>query len=249
MNSTTKKRRYPDISRGNAAIIGGLALLIMAIIAPIADLSIFQKLIVNGDAAKTVMNIIASETSFRLGIFLFVIVLLLDIIVAWALYVFLKPINKSLSLLAAWLRIVYTAILGIAISYLFSVLNLLNAPDYINAFQNDQLNALVMISLKSFRSVWEFGLAIFGFHLLLVGYLVFKAAYMKKVLGILVIIAGLGYIIDSFGRLISTEYNITVGMFTFIGEVILLFWLLFKGRKEKQREKTKSSNSTLSTGH
>ncbi len=236
MNSTNKKH-YSEISRGNAAIIGGLALLIMAIIAPIADMSIFRKLIIDNNATETISNIIASETSFRIGIILFVIVLLLDIIVAWALYVFLKPISKSLSLLAAWLRIVYSAILGVAIIYFINVLQFINSPNYLSAFQDDQLSAMVMISLKNFRSAWEFGLIIFGFHLILLGYLAFKAGYMKKILGVLIVIAGFGYIIDGFGRLTSPDYNITVGMFTFIGEVILLFWLIIKGRKLKSERK------------
>jgi len=88
-----------------------------------------------------------------------------------------------------------------------------------------------MLSLDTFTLGWEFGPIIFGFHLLLLGYLVFRAGYMQKFLGILIILASLGYLIDGMGKLLSSNYNINISAFTFIGEVILIFWLLIKGRK------------------
>ncbi|MGB7876995.1 MAG: DUF4386 domain-containing protein, partial [Anaerolineales bacterium] len=62
-------------------------------------------------------------------------------------------------------------------------------------------------------------------------YLVFKSGYIPKILGILVIVAGLGYLIDNIGKLLSPNYNVTIAMFTFIGEVLLIFWLLWRGIK------------------
>jgi hypothetical protein len=82
-----------------------------------------------------------------------------------------------------------------------------------------------------FTDAWNIGLAIFGVSLLIVGYLVFKSGYLPKFLGILVVIAGLGYLIDNLGKLLSPNYNITLSMFTFIGEVLLIFWLLWRGIK------------------
>lgn len=234
MNLEKTQDRISDISLSNSAIIAGIGLILMAILAPIASFSIMQGLIVPDDAAKTVSNIVASEGLFRIGIRFFLIVAVLDIIVAWALYIFLKPVNKSLSLLTAWFRIVYATMLGVVLIYLINVLQLVNGADYLAAFETNQLQAQVMLSLKNFTLGWELGLIIFGFHLLLLGYLVFKAGYMRKILGILIILTSLGYLIDGFGKLLSSNYNINIAMFTFIGEVILIFWLLIKGRKIKE---------------
>ena len=231
MNSNTTPNRFTDISLSNSAIIAGIGLIIMAILAPIANFSILHGLIVPDDAAKTVSNIVASEGLFRLGICFFLIVAVFDIIVAWALYIFLKPVNKSLSLLTAWFRIIYATILGVVLIYLINVLQLLNGADYLATFGTNQLQTQAMLSLNTFILGWEFGLIIFGFHLLLLGYLIFKAGYMQKILGILIILASLGYLIDGFGKLLSSNYNISISVFTFIGEVILIFWLLIKGRK------------------
>lgn len=236
MNSNNTPNRIADISLSNSAIIAGIGLILMAILAPIANFSIIQGLIVPDDSAKTVNNIIASEGLFRLGICFLLINVVLDIIVAWALYVFLKPINKSLSKLTAWFRIVYATMLGTVLLYLINVLQILNEADYLAVFESNQIQTLVMVSLKNFTLGWKFGLIIFGFHLLFLGYLMLKAGYMHRILGILLIIASLGYIIDGFGRLASSNYNISISIYTFIGEIVLIFWLLIRGRKIKEIE-------------
>jgi hypothetical protein len=163
-------------------------------------------------------------------------VAILDVVVAWALYIFLKPVNKSLSLLAAWFRVVYAAIFAIALNNLLTALQLINSADYLKAFEPNQLHAQVMSSLNAFTSGWDLGLAFFGLHLLVVGYLAFKSGYIPKFLGILLIIAGLGYLIDSLGKLLLPNYNVSIAMFTFIGEALLLFWLLWKGIKGFDKE-------------
>ncbi len=234
MNSNNPTNQINDISLRNSAIIAGIGLILMAILAPITNFAILQKLIVQNDTAKTVSNIVTSGGLFRFGICGFLIVAILDIVVAWALYIFLKPVNKGLSLLAAWFRIVYATILAVVLINLLNVLQLLHGADYLASFTTNQIQTQVMLSLNTFNLGWGFGLIIFGFHLLLLGYLVFKAGYMRKILGILLILASLGYLIDGFGKLLSADYNVNISMFTFIGEVILIFWLLIKGRKIKE---------------
>jgi len=220
-----------EISLKKAAIIAGIGLLIMAILAPIANFSILHGLVVVGDAAKTTNNIIASDGLFRIGICFFFIVAILDIIVAWALYVFLKQVNKNLSFLTALFRTVYATMLSVDLFYLIYVLQLLSGADYLSVFTTNQIQAQVMLSINTFNHCWEFGLIIFGFHLLLLGYLIFKAGYMRRILGILIVLTALGYLTDGFGKLLSLDYRISIATFTFVGEVVLIFWLLIKGRK------------------
>ena len=236
MNSDLNTSRFADISIRKSALVAGFGLLLMAIFAPIANFGVFETLIVPGDATATADNIMASPGLFRTGIFVFLIVAILDVVVAWALYILLKPVNKSLSLLAAWLRVVYAAIFVSALSQPLIVLQLLNGSEYLKAFETNQLHVQVLLSLNAFIDEWNMGLVIFGLHLLVLGYLAFKSGYIPKILGILVIIAGLGYLIDNLGKLLSPNYNVTIAMFTFIGEVLLIFWLLWKGIKGVDKE-------------
>jgi hypothetical protein len=229
--------RIADISLRQAAIVAGVGLLIMAILAPFAEFFVRLSLIVPGDAAATAKNIMADESLFRIAICVYLIVAILDVVVAWALYVFLKPVNKSLSLLAAWFRVVYAAILAMVLLNLVTALHLLSGADYLSVFETDQLHAQAMLFLNAFDYGWSIGLAIFGLHLLVLGYVVFRSGYVPKLLGILLMIAGLGYLIDSFGKLLSTNYNANIAMFTFIGEVLLIFWLFIKGARIPDQSK------------
>lgn len=220
-----------DISLRASALVAGLGLVLMTILAPIADVGILGQLVIPGDAASTANNIVASAALFRIGLGLFLIVALDDVIVAWALYEFLKPVNKSLSLLTAWLRIVYTTILIFALSNLLNVLQFVNGAAYLEAFATEQLSAQVMIALNAFRDSWDLGLLILGLHLLLLGYVAVKSSGIPKILSILVIVSGLGYTIDGVGKVLSPTYALSFAAFTFFGEVLLGIWLLWRGIK------------------
>ncbi len=230
MNTNQNAARVADIPLRKAALIAGFGLLIMTIAALFAEFA-RTSLIVAGDATTTANNIMAKEILFHSGIFGYIIVIVLDVVVAWALYVFLKPINQSISLLAGWFRIVYAAIFATCLFNLVTVLRLLNNSDYLKVFEIDESHTQVMLSLNAFNDGWNIALVFFGFHLGLLGYLVLKSNYIPKSLGILLIIAGLGYLIDSLGKILIPNYNVTIAMFTFIGELLLMFWLLIKGSK------------------
>lgn len=229
--------------RVSSARVAGLGLLLMAIIAFIANFFVLENLIIPGDAVTTANNIIANESSFRGGIIGFIIVIILDVLVAWALYIFLKPINKNLALLAAWFRLVFAAIFGVALYHLLYALQLLSGADYLKVFETDQLHAQVMLSIDAFKIGWLVGLVFFGLHLLVIGYLVFKSGFIPRILGILLIIAGFGYLIDSFAHFLLSNYDDYKEMFLMIvaipgiiGEMSLMLWLLIKGVKVQPKQ-------------
>ncbi|HAJ78838.1 MAG TPA: hypothetical protein DCO75_03625 [Fibrobacteres bacterium] len=101
MNNKQEEIKSSGISLRQASVIAAIGLLLMAVLAPIANFNALQNLIVTGDAFATASKIAASLGLFRMGIFFFVTVAVLDVIVAWALYFLLVRVNKSLSLLTA----------------------------------------------------------------------------------------------------------------------------------------------------
>lgn len=226
----------PDTSLRQAAVVSGTALIIMAIAAGFAVGFVFENLIVPKDAVATATNIKNSEMLFRFGIFSWLIIFMLDILVAWALYLFLKPVNKSLSLLSSWLRLMYTAILGTSLLNLVVVLLLLREDESLATLETSHLYALVLLFINAFQGIWSIGLIVFGCHLLLLGYLVFKSGYIPKILGILLIMAGVGYLIIHSGELLVPHFEETKATLELIfilpmiaGEVGLALWLLIKG--------------------
>jgi len=227
--NTQKNRTQPNgLSARTAAIIGGIGLLLMAVLAANANFGIMQTLIVPGDAQATTENIIGSSGSFRLAIISFLGVAALDVVVAWALFVILRSANRSLSVLAAWFRIVYAAIFAFSLTKLWGVYQLLTSA---GSSQGNEAFTKVLEGIGAFQKGWDIGLILFGIHLLLLGWISVRFGTIPKWLGALLAIAGAGYLIDSIGILLSPSYSLSLGEYTFFGELVLIFWLLWKGVK------------------
>ncbi|WP_420602331.1 DUF4386 domain-containing protein [Flagellimonas sp.] len=212
---------------GKAALIAGLGLLLMTLTVPFAEFYIFPKLIAD-DAATTAENISSEKLLFTTSIFLHLFTLLLDIVVAWALYLFLKPVMRYFSLLVAWFRLIYTAMYLVALANLMKILALVQTSD---GSASTQWAESVQFHIDSFRLEWSFGLIIFGIYLVLLGYLVLKAQYVPKIFGILLLIAGLGYVVHTLGAFFAPTMDLGFLFFTFFGELVFMVWLLVKGRK------------------
>ncbi len=210
-------------------------MLLNALLAPFAQFGVLQNLVVPEDPTVTVKNIADSEGLFRSGIAAFLIVIMLDIVAAWALYVLLRPVNRTLALLTAWLRLAFAAVFASALVNLLDAAQLVGSVEQ-SALQGERLHAQVMSSIASFDNGWVgIGLPIFGLHLAGLGYLLFKSADFPWYLGVLVIVAGGGYLGDSFTRIFIPDFAITFslfpdfvftfGSFTAVGKGLLIFFL------------------------
>lgn len=230
VSSTNPARHDQGITLRQAALIAGFAMLIMGL-TPFAEFAVYQKLVIPGNIEETVQNILANKRLFLTGIFGYLITFIGDVVVAWALYVLLAPVNRSVSLLTAWFRLVYTVIALFGLLKLVTVFRLLNTPDYLTAFGPDQLHAQVQLLLSSFRYEWSMGLVIFGIHLGLLGYLIYRSGYIPKVLGILLAIAGLGYPVYYLGPYLYPNADLGFIFITFFGELVFMLWLLIRGWK------------------
>lgn len=222
-------------------LTAGISLIIMAFVAFFSSGFAHANLVVKGDVSATYHNIMAAPLLFKAEIFGWFIILITDIVVAWAFYIFLKPIHKSLSLLAAWLRLIYATILGIAILNLIFVLLLTKNTAYLSFFKIDQLQAHIMLFLEAFESIWSIGLIIFGGHLMIVSYLTFKSASIPKVISILLLLASVGYIVIHFCSIFSPEDDKFISILQIVfsipmiaGELGFGIWLLLKGGKTSQ---------------
>ncbi len=233
LNAITKQTSETSVSK--AAFIAGFGLVVAVITGIYAEFYVFPSLIVKGDSAGTAVNLMTNKKLFLSGIFSYLIMLISDIIIAWALYVFLKPVNKSLSLLTAWFRLIYTIIGLVALLNQLTVWHLISGADYLTVFSTEQLHAQIMFNVKTVGFEWNFGFVFFSMHLGLLGYLVLKSNYVPKIIGILLILAGIGYLIEYHLKpLLFPGYNTEYLMITFFGELIFMIWLLLKGSKIRE---------------
>ena len=87
----------------------------------------------------------------------------------------------------------------------------------------------MLSAVNAFQSGWDTALAVFGLHLLVLGIVVVQAGVGRRIVGILVIVSSIGYMVDGFGTILSPDYSLKLATFTFIGEVVLMVWLLWTG--------------------
>ncbi|UCF65106.1 MAG: DUF4386 domain-containing protein [bacterium] len=239
------RHRSVDLSLSKVARIIGLLYLAIIISGIFAEFFVRQSLFVAADAGATAQNIIASEGLFRLGIAADIIMISCDVALALLFYILLKPVNKSLSLLAAFFRLTQAAVLAVNLSNLFIVLQLLSGLDYLTGFSSIQLHAAVMLSIKAHATGYSVGLIFFGIHCAILAYLLYRSDFIPRILGVLIGIAALGYLIDSFAQILVTNYANYQNIFTlvvflpaFVGELSLCLWLLVKGVKVSEERST-----------
>jgi hypothetical protein len=214
---------------------GGISLIVMAVAAALSYGYIHGSLVIGGDNAATVSNLQASSLLFRAEILGWVLIIACDIIAAWALYLVLKPVQPGLSLLGAWLRLSYTAVLGVAVSSLVIVSVLTGGSNQdVSGFTSGELLAEVMLFLQAFEAVWSVGLILFGGHLLIIGLLAVRSGNIPKLISVLLLLAGAGYIVIHLCGTLFPEYEEFIEVATWVfmlpmtaGELGLGLWLLF----------------------
>jgi Domain of unknown function (DUF4386) len=142
-----------------------------------------------------------------------IITLTCDTGVALILYELLKPVSRSLSLLAALFRLIFVAVMAVnSLSYFGTVV----------FFQNAHSSA-------AFDTGYGIAMVPFGLHCLLIGYLIFKSIFLPRILGVLMTLAGLGYLTflwPPLGSHLFFPYIVIPGV---VGEGSLTLWLLVMG--------------------
>lgn len=224
----------------NIAKISGVSILLMALAAGFAYGFVINSIVVPDDSAATVKNIKNSSVLFTSGILVWLLIFLLDIIVAWALYIYFKSVNKRLALLTVWLRLMYTAFLVVVIFCLILIQIILSEGFQANALGSTQTEVMVMLLLEGFSRIWSIGLIVFGFHLMALGYLLSQAMDSPKLIPLLLIVAAVCYLFVHLSYLLFPSFKVmmaTLELYLSIpmaaGELALGIWLLWKGVKWK----------------
>jgi hypothetical protein len=219
------------------ARVAGFLYLIIFCLALFAELFVRQSLIVPGDATTTANNIMASDGLFRIGIVSFLIEQMVFLLLPLVLYKLLKPVNKNIAALMVILVLVGIPIAMLNLLNQFAVLLLVSGADYLTAFEADQLHAQVMLFLDLYQHGIFIAKIFWGLWLFPLGYLVFKSGFLPRILGVVLIISGLGYLIDDFMVLLLPNSGAILSLFAFIGEWLFALWLLIKGVNVEQWEK------------
>lgn len=220
-----------DTTRRTAARVAGAGYVALFVLAIFANFVVKQGIINPTDAEGTVAAIREQETLFRIGLAAFVLIFVIDVIVAWGLYVLFAPAGRTRSLLVAWLRIAYTVFLGVAAIFMFLGLQIATgaadlAPD------------VALLMFAAFDFAWYVGLLAFGAHLVLLGALIIRSRIAPRIIGIILTVAGAAYMIDTVTHVLVADYAAISGVMlavvaipSIVAELTFTVWLLLAGRR------------------
>lgn len=214
--------------RLEARIAGFLYLVI--IVAGAFGYTTHWTLTVWNDASATADNILASEQLWRLVFAAMLVMLACDVTVAAIFYVLFKPVNRTLSLVGFAFRLVLVAIVGVALLGRYAPLLILKDAASA-AFGTEQMQALGLLSIKLFEQGFNIALVFFGFHCLAIGWLIFRSSFLPLLLGVLLVIAGLCYLIGTFVNLVFPVVALPfdIQLVSYAAELALCLWLIVIG--------------------
>lgn len=212
---------------------GGVLYLIIIVIGFLGEAVVRNGLVVSGDPAATAERIRSSEFLWRVGIAGELVLLVCAVALTLIFYVLLRPVSKELAWLAVFFNLVSIAIEADAALHLQATLMPLGNANYLKALDPKQLHAVAFFSIRSHENGFGVALIFFACVCLVLGYLIFKSGYLPRFVGVLMQLAGLCYLINSFALILFPSFAHQlfplILLPALIGETSLCLWLLVKG--------------------
>lgn len=209
------------------AVITGISLLLMAIVATFSIGYAYSKFDNPEQSELLKDNILQNRGLYQSMLFGILIVIILDFTVSYTLYKYFKEDHQKMSMASGIIRAIYTLMFGIATYYLTKNLNI-----------TELTNQIASSNYQQFQTIWNIGLVVFGFHIILIGWLMKLHRKIPKILWYITLLAGISYVVTSFLKVVSPDSEITKTLIMIlalpmtIGELGLAIWLWIKGGKE-----------------
>jgi hypothetical protein len=211
----------------------GVLYLIIIVIGIFGEAVVRERVVVSGDAVATAANLTAMEPLWRLGIAAQFLSLFCVVVLAMIYFFLLLPVSKELSVLATFFRLMSIGIEAVAAISLVAALFPLGTAVSLKAFTPEQLSALAGLAIRSHGHGFGVALLFVGCTFLIHGYLIFRSGFLPKVLGILIQVAGVSYLTNSFALLLAPAFASKIFPAilapAFIAELALSLWLIVKG--------------------
>ena len=245
VSATTAYTGDRETSPRTVARLAGLFYLLYCVLGVFAETFIRDQIVVSGNAAATAANILAHESTFRLGYALYLLEMSFQVVTTALFYELLKPVNKGLSALSATFSYIGIGIKSLARLFYLAPLYVLGDSGALAAFSGDQHEALALVFLRVDSGMAAIALVFFGFATVLQGYLMIKSTFLPRALGWLAFVGGFGwlaYLSPPFGN----QVFMGVALFALIGVLATSVWLLTAGVNEgRWREQVRIAATSL----
>ena len=228
-----------DNSQRTAAKVAGWSGLVTFAIVVFGNYVLLNPLIVSGNVAATAQNIAQHQTQVRMTVVCFLTYSLVVVVLLSVLYVILKPVNPGLALAGALFRLVFVLLWLLSPLNLLGALRLLSNANYLQVFEPGRLQALARLHVAAGFDDYYVGLPFFGLAATVCAWLWLKSNYIPRGLAIFGIIASAWCVLCAFVYLVFPDFAKPVNPYWFdspmaIFEMVLSFWLLFKGLKQPE---------------
>jgi hypothetical protein len=241
MSAPVMTERITETSPRLKARITGALYLLTILTGIFAQGFVSGRLVVDGDAAATATNILTHRGLFQLGFAIYLIEMACQIAMTALFYDLLKPVSRSLSLLAAFLGLTGCVIKTLSRLFFIAPLFVLGGAHYMSVFSPEQLQALALLFLKVNDHGAAIALVFFGFYALLQGYLIVRSTFLPRILGVLGIFGGLGWLSFLYPPLGYRLFPY-IAVLGLLGAVLLVLWLLVFGVNEQRwKEQAKAA--------
>ena len=231
--------RIAEASPRFKARIAGAFYLLTILTGIFAQGFVSERLVVSGDAASTAANILTHRSLFQAGFAVYLIEMACQVAMTALFYELFKPAGKSASLVAAFLGLTGCVVKTFARVFYIAPLFVLGGAPYLSVFSAEQLQALALLFLRVNDQGAEIGLVFFGFCALLRGYLVMRSTFLPRILGVLSVLGGVGWLSFLYPPLGYRlfPYIAALGL---LGSAAMILWLLVFGVND-QRWKEQAS--------
>jgi Domain of unknown function (DUF4386) len=221
------------------ARITGVLFLLSMLAGFFGEVYVPSRIIVSGDAAATAKNIIESDSLFRLGFASYLVEAICDITLSLTLYILLRPVRNDLALLAAFFGLVSTTLFGVAEMFYFGALVIVRSA----GFSPDGRNALAQLSLNAYGYGAGIFMALYGVAALIRGYLIYRSRYLPRFLGVLLMLAGAGFVAKNFTLVLAPAYASDFFLLPmFLAMLSMTVWFLARGVDVAKWEEATSSS-------
>jgi len=225
--------RISETSPRLKARITGVFYLLTMLTGIFAQGFVSGRLVVDGDATATATNILTHKSLFQLGFAVYLIEMACQVAITALFYDLLKPAGRSVSLVAAFLGLAGCVIKTVSRLFYIAPLLVLGGAHYLNVFSAGQLQALALLFLKVNDRGAGVALVFFGFYALLTGYLIIRSTFLPRILGVLSVIGGLGWLTFLYPPL-GYRLFLYLAAFGLLGAGALIVWLLVFGVNEQR---------------
>lgn len=185
--------------------------------------------IMRGDAAEIAAQLKQNESLFRLGFAAYLVEAFSDLVLAWLFYVLLRPVHRELALLSAFFGIVSMSLFAVTKMFYFSAPLFLKSK-FLSAFSTEQVEGLAGAFLSLYGGLSGLFMLFYGTAWIIRGYLTFKSGYLPSFLGVLMAIAGCGFVAKNITKVLTPAYSSDMLLAPmFLNVVVLAGWMLARG--------------------